>query len=86
MGSKKSYNQCAESFNLNLSAIEACAAGPLGIELQLKTENASAPIISQSGHVPTITFDGKYDGKEFYNSLDDFIGVVESKLALLSAS
>jgi hypothetical protein len=80
MGFSKAFIQCPSVVNLTITDIEDCAKSPLGTELQLKMENASS-IIKVSTHVPTITFDHKYDAKAFFEALDDFYGVVEMKLA-----
>lgn len=75
----KTYEQCAEALKLDWSEVEACAAGELGTELQLQMEKDSA-VIKTSGHVPTLTFGGKYVAKEFWEAFSDFYGVVERKL------
>jgi hypothetical protein len=80
MGFSKSYIQCASELDLKYSDLEDCAEGALGTELQLQMENGSK-IIKESGHVPTVTFDGTYSAKDFFQALDDFYGVVERKLA-----
>lgn len=76
----KTYSQCAESVNINWSEVENCADGELGTELQLKMERDSG-VIKESGYVPTITFGGKYVPRDFFAALNDFYGVVETKLA-----
>lgn len=79
MGYSKSFIQCVESIDLSYEELAKCADGPLGTELQLKMENASA-IIKETGHVPTITFNHKYDPTSFYGALSDFYAVVMKKL------
>lgn len=76
MGYKKSYWQCVSSLGLNQQDIDECVGGQLGTELQLKMESASAEPIADSGNVPTITFNGKYNGSDFYAALDNFRKVV----------
>lgn len=79
MGYSKSYRNCAEDVNLNYTEVKSCAEGSLGTELQLDMEENSF-VIKDSGHVPTITFDHKYDAKVFFSALDDFGRVVENEL------
>lgn len=75
----RTYSQCAEVSKLNWKEIESCAEGELGTELQLQMEKDSK-VIKESGHVPTITFDGIYVARDFFAALSDFYGVVERKL------
>ena len=77
--SYKTYEECAEFLKLDWIEIETCAKGKLGTELQLEMETHSK-IIKTSGHVPTITFQGKYDSPVFWEAYRDFLGVVESQL------
>lgn len=79
MGDRNTYEQCVEEAGLDQQDIEDCATGPSGIPLQLEMEKASAAVIGNSTHVPTITFDGKYVEEEFGRSLSDFKGIVKEK-------
>jgi hypothetical protein len=65
--------------NLNYSDIEACANSELGTKLQLQMEEESQ-VIKESGHVPTVTFGGKYNGKDFWDAFSDLYSVIERKL------
>lgn len=81
MNATSTYLQCADALALNRMDIEACVAGPLGNELQLKMENASAAIISETNHVPTITYNREYDSTDFFASMASFKEVVMGKLS-----
>lgn len=81
MGFGQDFAQCADLVGLKQQDMDECVIGSLGTELQLAMENASAPVIAQSGHVPTITFDGVYNMDDCYAALDDFEGVVRRKLS-----
>lgn len=80
MGVAQAFRQCVKSLKLNQQEIDACVGGKLATELQLKMENASA-IIAESGHVPTITFNGEYNVTEFYDALSNFGEIVMRKLS-----
>ena len=75
----KTYEECAEFLKLDWIQIESCANGKLGIQLQLEMELHSK-IIKTSGHVPTITFQGKYDSTVFWEAYRDFLSAVESQM------
>lgn len=81
MGFGQDFAQCADLVGLEQQDMDECVIGSLGTELQLAMENASAPVIAQSGHVPTITFDGVYNMDDCYAALDDFEEVVWRKLS-----
>lgn len=76
MGYGESYAECVTSLGLNQQDIDDCVGGQLGTELQQEMERASANVIEDSGHVPTITFNGKYNAPDFYAALDNLKKVV----------
>lgn len=71
---------CAVKAGLKVENVKKCVESDEGIKLQLKDEKKSAPIIKQSGHVPTIVFDGKWNEKDDDDSEEDFLKVVKEKL------
>lgn len=77
--SHKSYKECAEVVDLNFEDVEACANGELGTKLQLELEKESK-VVEECGHIPTLTFDGEYNGKDFWEAYTGLYDVLEKKL------
>lgn len=76
----KTYQQCAENSKLDWNETLNCAEDKLGTEIQLNLEKESV-VVKKSGHIPTITFNEVYIPKDFFESLNDFYGVIEKKLS-----
>lgn len=76
----QTFQECAQSINLKYDDLEECAKGKLGTKLQLDMKTASLSIIQESGHVPTIVYDEKYNETDLFSSLHDFKKVVMEKL------
>lgn len=67
-----------------MNKINECANGEKGLQLQLEAEEYSKNIISRSGFVPTIVYQGQYKAGDFWASLEDFKGVINDRLQQLS--
>lgn len=54
MDFSKNPSICAQNLGVDLRHVNECAQGNKGIQLQLKAEKDSAPIIQRSYFVPTV--------------------------------
>lgn len=74
------FEECCSLLDLNYEAIEGCSSSQEGVDLQLKVLEMTTPILDISGHIPTITFDGKYDENDLNVAVIDFKGLILRKL------
>ncbi|XP_070500843.1 GILT-like protein 1 [Chironomus tepperi] len=79
----KNPQNCAKNIGVNFKKVNECMTSNKGIQLQLKAEQDSTGIIRRSGFVPTIVYNGVYNGNDFWDSLDDFDSIVSNKLRSL---
>jgi len=80
MGFTYSYETCAGRSNLNLTAIEECRDGSLGIQLQLAAEEVTKPVVyGKSGYVPTIVFNGVYDIADYNAAQENLSKLIKEK-------
>jgi Gamma interferon inducible lysosomal thiol reductase (GILT) len=55
MDFSKNPTNCAQNLGIDLNKISECTNGNKGLELQLKAEKDSSPVISRSFFVPTVS-------------------------------
>ncbi|KAG5668072.1 hypothetical protein PVAND_016027 [Polypedilum vanderplanki] len=71
---------CAEKAGLKIDDVKKCTEGEEGIKLQLENEKLTKPIINQSGHVPSIVFNGIWTEEDDDAAQENFLKIVQDKL------
>lgn len=70
--SANSFSQCCDLLGLNKQAIEECAVGPRGEELQKEAAEETEKVMFKSGQVPTIVFNKVYNEDNSMAALGSF--------------
>ncbi|XP_070505869.1 GILT-like protein 1 [Chironomus tepperi] len=72
--------QCTLDAGLSVLDVKDCV-DTRGTSLELKAELVTAPIIEQSGKVPTVVYNDIYNTTEYYGAVVDFAGYTNFKLS-----
>lgn len=56
MDRSKNPSNCARNLGVDMNKVNECVQGNKGVQLQLKAEKETTPIIQRSSFVPTVNF------------------------------
>lgn len=68
----KTLTQCCDLLKINKNAVEVCASGSRGDELQKLAAEETEKVMPKSNQVPTVVFNRKYSEPNSMAALNDF--------------
>ena len=71
--------KCTKEVDLKVKEVEHCIE-TRGYLLELLAEQATAPIIEQSGKVPTVVYNDNFNMTEYGSAIQDFEGFTKFKI------